>query len=113
MFHAGSCRNGWWYIGGVVHAGHIRLFRHAREICDYLIVGILPDSSAEDIFLPAHDRVDGVRANTLVNDAFILSASPVDTIKKLLVSIWRVVVPPSVRAKISQNPIVAKISQFA
>ena len=67
----------------VVHAGHIRLFRHAREICDYLIVGILPDSSAEDIFLPAHDRVDGVRANTLVNDAFILSASPVDAIEFL------------------------------
>jgi len=67
----------------VVHAGHVRLFRHAKEICDYLIVGVLPDSPEEDIFLPAHDRVEGVRANTWVNNAFILSDSPVDTIKFL------------------------------
>ena len=39
--------------------------------------------------------------------------NPVDMVKKVLVSIWRVVVPPSVRAKISQHPLVAKIAQFS
>ena len=67
----------------VVHAGHLQIFRHAREICDYLIVGILPDSSDEDIFFSAQDRLDGVRANTWVSDAFVLVDSPVDTIKAL------------------------------
>ena len=67
----------------VVHAGHLQIFRHAREICDYLIVGILPDSSDEDIFFSAQDRLDGVRANTWVSDAFVLVDSPVETIKAL------------------------------
>jgi len=67
----------------VVHAGHLQIFRHAREICDYLIVGVLPDSSDEDIFFSAQDRLDGVRANTWVSDAFVLVDSPFDTIKVL------------------------------
>ena len=34
--------------------------------------------------------------------------SPADVVKKLVVSLWRVVVPPSVRAKLSALPFVPK-----
>ncbi len=54
----------------VVHAGHLRLFRHAKEIADRLIVGIYVDSYELDgeILVPELDRIEGVRSNVWVDE---------------------------------------------
>lgn len=57
----------------VLHPGHLRLFRHAKEICDYLVVALYPDGWSSEVLLPAPDRLEGVRANIWVDEAFILS----------------------------------------
>lgn len=57
----------------VVHPGHLRLFRHAKEICDHLVVAVYPDDWSLEIVLPAVDRLEGVRSNVWVDDAFLLS----------------------------------------
>ena len=59
----------------VVHPGHIRLFRHAKEICDCLVVGVYPDDWSQDILLSAAERLQGVRANVWVDDAFLIEES--------------------------------------
>lgn len=67
----------------VVHPGHLRLFRHAKEICDYLLVALYPDHWSPEIILSAPDRLEGVRTNLWVDDAFLLSESLEDTIISL------------------------------
>jgi rfaE bifunctional protein kinase chain/domain len=59
----------------VVHPGHLRLFRHAKEICDRLVVGIYPDDWSPSVLLPAIDRLEGVQANIWVDDAFLVKDS--------------------------------------
>ena len=57
----------------VVHPGHLRLFRHAKEISDHLVVGVYPDALSQEVLLPAVDRLEGVLANVWVDDAFVIS----------------------------------------
>ena len=59
----------------VVHPGHLRLFRHAKEISDYLVLGILSDGLSQEFLLPVADRLEGVRANVWVDDAFVIESS--------------------------------------
>lgn len=67
----------------VVHPGHLRLFRHAKEISDYLVLGILPDALAQEFLLPVTDRLEGVRANVWVDDAFVVENSIAEAISDL------------------------------
>ncbi len=67
----------------VVHPGHLRLFRFAREISDHLIVGVYSDGSVDDLLLPETDRLEGVLSNYWVDDAFILRQDLPDTIMRL------------------------------
>jgi len=59
----------------VVHPGHLRLFRHAKEITDYLIVGVFGDDYllAGDILVPENDRLEGVRANIWVDETILIT----------------------------------------
>ena len=59
----------------VVHPGHLRLFRHAKEITDYLVVGVFANDYhlAGEILVPDHDRLEGVRANIWVDEAILIT----------------------------------------
>src|SRR3954451_17760601 len=66
----------------VVHPGHLRLLKFAAEAGDFLVVGVNPDTSS-GVTLPAEMRLEGVRAISLVNHAFLLKEPPVSFIAKL------------------------------
>lgn len=58
----------------VVHPGHLRLLRFAAECGDFLVVGI-HDDSRPGVSVPEAMRLEGVRAISLVDYAFVLRES--------------------------------------
>jgi rfaE bifunctional protein kinase chain/domain len=64
----------------VLHPGHIRLLRFARECGDKLIVAVHSDRLAEaDAHVPEQLRLEGILSNSWVDEAFILD-EPVTTL---------------------------------
>lgn len=55
----------------IVHPGHLRLLRFARECGDYLVVGVNSDQQGLAL-LPEEMRLDGVRSIGFVDYAFVL-----------------------------------------
>ena len=65
----------------IVHPGHFRLFRFAKEFADKLIVAVEGDQIAgNNIQLNENDRLEGVKLNKWVDEAFIYN----DSIEALL-----------------------------
>lgn len=60
----------------VLHPGHLRLFRYARETTDYLIVGVFGDGHVGGLLLPEEVRQESVLSTSWVDAAFILDDSP-------------------------------------
>ena len=51
----------------ILHPGHLRLMRFARELGDELIVGVYSDSlGGESIHVPEEMRLEGVQSNIWV-----------------------------------------------
>jgi rfaE bifunctional protein kinase chain/domain len=50
----------------VVHAGHLRLFKFAAEMCDCLVVGLNPDTTPS-VSVPLAAREEGLRAIAMVD----------------------------------------------
>jgi rfaE bifunctional protein kinase chain/domain len=68
----------------VIHPGHLRLLRFAKECGDALVVGVNSDVQAGQAALVGElDRLEGVLANIYVDHGFILRNSPEETIRKL------------------------------
>ena len=66
----------------IIHPGHLRLLRFARECGDYLVVGVLDDKSPGS-FIDEKLRLEGLQAIAWVDHALILREAPVDFIAKL------------------------------
>jgi rfaE bifunctional protein kinase chain/domain len=68
----------------VVHPGHLRLFRFARECGDKLIVGVTSDKiSGSAVLVPDKLRLEAVQSNVYVDEAFILDGPIEDLIRKM------------------------------
>lgn len=65
------------YISGVFdlfHIGHLNMFKHAKEQCEYLIVGVVSDEGVRKFkevepFIPFKERIELVRACRYVDEA--------------------------------------------
>ena len=68
----------------VVHPGHLRLFRFAKECSDYLVVGVESDDVAGDAaHLPQEIRIEGLQSNIWVDDVVLITKSVSQTIYDL------------------------------
>ncbi|MGB0585408.1 MAG: PfkB family carbohydrate kinase [Limisphaerales bacterium] len=68
----------------VIHPGHLRLLRFAKDCGNTLVVGVNSDAKAGKAALVSElDRLEGVLANTYVDHGFILTTSPEEAIRKL------------------------------
>lgn len=60
----------------VVHPGHLRLFRYAREKAERLVIGVFSDALGGDqIFIPEALRMDALRNNVLVDEVILIDES--------------------------------------
>jgi rfaE bifunctional protein kinase chain/domain len=66
----------------VIHPGHLRLLRFAADCGDLLVVGVNGDG-AKSAVVPAELRLEGVRAISLVDYAFMLEGPAPDFVGKL------------------------------
>ncbi len=59
----------------VVHPGHLRLFRYAREKAERVVVGVFCDRLGGDqIFIPESMRVDALKSNVLVDEVLLIES---------------------------------------
>ncbi|MEO1352810.1 MAG: PfkB family carbohydrate kinase, partial [Cyanobacteria bacterium J06635_15] len=57
----------------ILHPGHLRLLRFAKECGDHLTVGVYSDSiAAEAAHMPQHFRLEGVRSNSWVDETLLI-----------------------------------------
>jgi rfaE bifunctional protein kinase chain/domain len=66
----------------IVHPGHLRLLRFAKECGDFLIVGLYDKKSAGAI-IPEELRLESIRSLSLVNYAFVLRDKTEEFIRRL------------------------------
>lgn len=66
----------------VVHPGHLRILKFAKENADFLVVGVTPDETA-GVSLPADLRLEGLRAISIVDHTFLLREPPESYIERL------------------------------
>ncbi len=68
----------------ILHPGHLRLLKFAKDLGDKLIVGVNSDKlDKKGIHVPEEMRLENVRSNIWVDEAFMIE-EPVDTLIKRL-----------------------------
>lgn len=71
-------------VFNILHPGHLRIFRFAKECGDHLIIVVEGDDIAGSAaHIPANLRLEGVLNNSLVNEAFITNEPIVHIIDRL------------------------------
>ncbi|MBI5576922.1 MAG: adenylyltransferase/cytidyltransferase family protein [Deltaproteobacteria bacterium] len=66
----------------IIHPGHLRLLRFARECGDYLVVGVR-DARHDGAHLPENLRLEGIQSISWVDYGFILRDVPAEFIGEL------------------------------
>src|SRR4030067_1118580 len=66
----------------IIHPGHLRLLRFAKECGDYLVVGII-DNKSPGSFIDEQLRLESIQAIAWVDYPFILREPTVAFIEKL------------------------------
>jgi len=68
----------------VLHPGHLRLLRFARECGDYLVVAVHSDRvAASGAHVPEQLRLEGIQSNAWVDEAFILDRPIADVLETI------------------------------
>ena len=68
----------------ILHPGHLRLLRFAKNCGTHLIVAIYSDKiSGEAAHVPEKLRLEGLESNSWVNEAFIINESITDVIDRI------------------------------
>jgi len=71
----------------ILHPGHLRLFRHAKECGDRLIVGVLSDrimdGKGKSSRIPQNLRLDVVQSNSWVDEAILIDEEVIKVIERL------------------------------
>ena len=68
----------------VLHPGHLRLLRFAKEIGDHLVVAVESDRiSGSAAHVPQHLRLEGVSSNGFVDEAILVDEPVVDIIQEI------------------------------
>ncbi len=67
----------------ILHPGHLRLLKFAKETSGYLIVGVNSNRMAGNkSLLDESIRLESVRATSFVDESFLLDESPIDYIRR-------------------------------
>ncbi|MGC8453753.1 MAG: PfkB family carbohydrate kinase [Cylindrospermopsis raciborskii] len=68
----------------ILHPGHLRLLRFAKECGDRLIVAVQSDRlAAKGAHIPERDRLEGIKSNSWVDEAFIIDDPVTEVLEKL------------------------------
>lgn len=68
----------------VLHPGHLRLFRFAKEIGDRLIVGVQSDRiGGPAVHIPEGLRLEGLESNSYVDECFLVDEPVADVVDRL------------------------------
>jgi len=67
----------------ILHPGHLRLIRFAKECGNFLVVGVLDDSHSDGAFLSEEARLQALQAIQWVDYSFVLRSAPESFIDEL------------------------------
>lgn len=68
----------------VLHPGHLRLFKYAKEFAERLVVGVESDELAADsAYISEELRLEGVKSCSYVDEAFVIRSSISEAIDQL------------------------------
>jgi len=82
-------------VGDLFHIGILRFLRMAKELCDFLIVGVLTDEAAESYkrkpIIPFDERVNIIQSLRYVDMVVTQdSRDPTGTLKRLVEDGWSI-----------------------
>ncbi|MBN2781759.1 MAG: adenylyltransferase/cytidyltransferase family protein [Campylobacterales bacterium] len=66
----------------ILHPGHLRLLKFAKESGDHLTVGVNNDKLSNNKGMPQEIRLESIKATSYVDESFILNESAIEYIKK-------------------------------